>query len=188
VLGLEPDHVVVATGSRSPAPPPGTLSATEVLAGPATVGHRVLVWSAGGHPWELDEVAEQLVARDHEVVVAVAAGGLAGRGTDYGLAARLAAGRVEVRTWAAPTGEWSRGPAGIEVTFRHPVTGDTWTEAGFDDLVVATNRQADDGLARALAGQVAVQVVGDALAPRTVRDAVWEARAAARRVGTDEVR
>jgi hypothetical protein len=52
-----------------------------------------------------------------------------------------------------------------------------------DTVVIALGGRSDDALARALAGHgVDVQVVGDALAPRTIHDAILTATRAARRI------
>jgi hypothetical protein len=181
VLGLEPDAVIVATGSI-PAPPAGlecAVNAVSVLDGSAAVGRRVVVCHDGGHPWEFDAVLEHLVAHGHEVVAVVAAPVLMGRGTDAGLLYRLARARVRVESSSAVV---TFGQGCLEL--REVLTGVTRTEEGFDSLVVATTRVASTSLAAALRGRVAdLLVVGDSLAPRSVRDAVSEGRAAGRRIG-----
>ena len=70
VAALDPDHVIVATGSRPVIPSiPGLddpLDAEQVLTGDRVAGHRVLVLGGGLVGIEM---AEQLGQADHEVVV-----------------------------------------------------------------------------------------------------------------------
>ena len=183
VLDLDPDAVIVATGSK-PQPSadgvsPYATSALALLEGRAGVGRRVLVCHDGGHPWEFDVVLEVLAGKDHDVVAVVPSAALVPRGTDAGLFPRLARAGVQVLTSCSLV-DFSDGRAEL----RNVLTGDRRTEAGFDSLVVALTRQAQRGLVRALRLQVDhVQAVGDGLAPRSVRDAMWEGRAAGRRIG-----
>jgi 2,4-dienoyl-CoA reductase (NADPH2) len=181
ILALEPDAVIVATGSQSPfasVTVAGAASAIDVLKGSATVGKRVIIAQDGGHPWEFDAVVEHLAAGDHEVVVAVGGPALSGRGGDAGLGYRLARAGVQVLPFSVIVGF-----AGGEVELRDPLTGATRREGPFDDLVMATTRQASSELVAALRSEIGqVEAVGDSLAPRAIRDAINEGRAAARRI------
>jgi len=181
VLALGPDAVIVATGSV-PGPVDralGALSALDVLDGTARPGRSVLVAHDGGHPWEFDVVLELLAGQDHQVTAVVPGPALGARGTDATLAPRLARAGVTVLATSSVVG-FADGTAEL----RHSFTGQRRAVSGFDSLVVAGTRQARHELAEALDGRgPAVEVVGDALAPRSLRDAVWEARAAARRIG-----
>jgi hypothetical protein len=68
------------------------------------------------------------------------------------------------------------------VRLAHTLTGaERVVEA--DTVVTALGGRSDDGLAAALEGRaVEVHVVGDALAPRTIHDALLTATRAARRL------
>ena len=181
VLALGPDAVIVATGSvTGPAVPTlPALSALDVLDGTIQPGRAVLVAHDGGHPWEFDVVVELLAGRDHQVTAVVPGAALSGRGTDASLLPRLARAGVGVLAASSVVG-FADGTAQL----RHSFTGQQRSVPGFDSLVVARTRQARHELAQALDGRgPTVEVVGDGLAPRSVRDAVWEARAAARRIG-----
>jgi 2,4-dienoyl-CoA reductase (NADPH2) len=180
VLGLEPDAVIVATGSAPPpaSPEDGAARAVDVLSGVAAVGPRVLVGQDGGHPWDFDAVLEYLVDCGHQVVALVPGPVLTGRGTDAGLLPRLVRAGVRVEPSSALVG-FSAGRARL----RDTVTGTGRVEEGFDTYVHATTRLACASLAQALRDRnVRVEAVGDSLAPRAVRDAIAEGRAAARRV------
>jgi 2,4-dienoyl-CoA reductase (NADPH2) len=182
VLGLEPESVIVATGSSPGHPadaPPAAVRAPAVLDGSVQVGPRVLVAHDGGHPWEFDVVLELLVGAGHQVTAAVPGPALAGRGTDFGLFSRLTG--AGLTTWP---GTAVVGFVGGRAELRSTFTGSVHAEGGFDDLVLAGTRRACDDLALGLRPHLdAVSAVGDSLAPRSVRDALWEGRAAARRIG-----
>ena len=133
----------------------------------------------GGHPWEFDAVLELLATTGHEVVVLVPSPALSARGTDVGILRRLAQSSTVVLGSSALVA-FADGEAEV----RNVLTGTLRRELGFDSLVLAFTRQAESSLAGALRPHVSrVEVVGDGLAPRGVRDAVWEGRAAARRIG-----
>ena len=181
VLELEPEAVIVATGSTSPEADGDhqATSAIAVLDGHATVGRRVLVGHDGGHPWEFDAVLEHLVESDHQVVAVVPGPALAGRGTDAGLMVRLVRAGARVEPTSAVVG-FAPGRAEL----RDVLTGTRRVDDGFDSYVLATTRVAAAGLAATLRSEVRqVEAVGDSLAPRSIRDAIAEGRAAARRIG-----
>jgi 2,4-dienoyl-CoA reductase (NADPH2) len=183
VVATEPDSVIVATGSIPGEPAgrigPGALSAVDVLTGKVSPGRRVLVAHDGGHPWEFDVVLELLAGADHEVTAVVPGTALSARGTDASLVVRLSrAGVVTVATSSVV------GFTGGCAELRHSFTGALTSHPGFDSFVLAATRRANHDLADALRARgTTVEVVGDGLAPRSLRDAVWEARAAARRIG-----
>jgi thioredoxin reductase len=179
VLALAPDVVVVATGSAVRASSlPGAAHAVDALAvleGAVDVGHRVLVCQDGGSPWELEVVLEHLARHGHDVTAVVPGPMVTSRGTDVGVGARLVRAGVDVQAWRVVTALSADG-----ASTRHVVTGEVAHLDGFDAVVLAGTRTACDALAGALRGRGPhVVAIGDALAPRQLRDAVHEGRAAA---------
>ena len=180
VVALGPDVVVVATGSA--VLPPSvegavhTVDAFAVLTGAAEVGRRVLVFEDGTRPWELEVVVDQLARDGHEVVVVTTGTGLQPRGTDVSFPGRVAAAGVQVLGSRVVTSVHAGG-----VATRHLQTGERGDEDGFDAVVLAGGRTASSALLEELRGRVPTVVgIGDALAPRMLRDALHEGRAVAR--------
>jgi 2,4-dienoyl-CoA reductase-like NADH-dependent reductase (Old Yellow Enzyme family)/thioredoxin reductase len=171
VLELEPDRVIVATGSRPAGPPveglDDPLTAEQVLEGTREPGRRVLVLGGGlvgielaeymagkGREVEVVEVLED-VARDMETV------------TRKMTLRRLASLPIKLHTNARLTrlddaGAFVRiGDAEGETSLGH-----------FDSVLVAVGQRPYDPLSKSLeAAGVEVTVIGDAVHPGQILDA-----------------
>lgn len=185
LLALRPDVVVVATGSRSGALPGqdgngGVIDLRAVLAGEASAERRVLVVDETGM-WPGFSVAGYLAARGHEVelVTPMLNPGQNIEPTSWRMAyERLLRAGVKFRPLTAVAAVGDR-----QVTVRHVYTGAEDTVAGFDTLVTAMAPQADDALYRALQGNVErLYLVGDAVAPRGIEEAVYDGHKVAREI------
>jgi thioredoxin reductase len=179
VLGLGPDDVVVATGSAPGPVPNGALSAADVLAGLVTPGEHVVVSDDGVHAWEFDVVLEDLARRGHHVTAVTHQATIAAKGTDAGLLGRLLRAGVEVEALSRLV---TLEAGGASIT--HLATGQSKGVGAGDSVVVASGRLARADLVGQLGGKVDhVAGIGDSLAPRDVRDAIHDGRAAGRRIG-----
>jgi 2,4-dienoyl-CoA reductase-like NADH-dependent reductase (Old Yellow Enzyme family)/thioredoxin reductase len=175
VLALQPDLVVVATGSRPlTLPAPGledALSAAEVLTGARDVGQRVLV--VGGGTVGI-EVAEWLAARGREVAVVEV---LAEVARDMETMARVMTMKrlKDLPVTVHAETELLRISDG-EVTVRRPPAGDEQSLGHFDSVVVSVGQKPYDPLSEALRNAgVRVIAVGDAVTPGQVFDATHSA-------------
>jgi 2,4-dienoyl-CoA reductase (NADPH2) len=181
VVRFGPDAVVVATGSVPGPVPNGVLSAADVLTGLVTPGEHVVVSDGGVHAWEFDMVLEHLARRGHHVTAVTHQATIAAKGTDAGLLGRLVRAGVEIEGLSRLV---TQEGGGASIT--HLVTGRSKDVAAYDSVVVASGRLARSDLVGQLGGKVDdVAGIGDSLAPRDVRDAIHEGRAAARRIGSD---
>lgn len=199
----DPDAVVLATGSSSPSFPRGyaglgvhlddvpgwddarVLSAVEVLAeGVETSviesrepGDRVLVLDDGEDHWKGAGTAMHLAARGRTVNFAMTGGDPGGDLTGP-TKSKLHRdlfdldNSVELHPFAVPDCvDWP------DVSLS--VSGDEVTVPDLDSIVVAGFHRANDGLRETCEGYE-THVVGDALAPRTVMEAIHEGERAAR--------
>jgi 2,4-dienoyl-CoA reductase-like NADH-dependent reductase (Old Yellow Enzyme family)/thioredoxin reductase len=196
VRALAPDAVVVATGSqpagdgfqkalpgvaRLPGIERGRVwSAEEVMGRAARPGPRVVVLDEGGN-WRGCGTAWKL-AEDGHAVTLVTPDPMVGKelqrtAADYPLRQRLA--RLGVTfVCESVIGEWTGEGARV----RSLLTGATQLVPA-DDLVMATPNRAEDGLARALAGDgLPVHLIGDAAAPRQAPYAIHDGRRVGRRL------
>ncbi|GIF23678.1 2,4-dienoyl-CoA reductase-like NADH-dependent reductase (Old Yellow Enzyme family) [Actinoplanes tereljensis] len=180
------------TDATDPAVPalaggPPVLELGEVVRRPGSAGATTLVLDELGS-WEAFALAEFLAARGVAVRLVSPLASMAPRITVYsrlGLAERLRAAGVRIFTMHRPT-----HACGDAVTITHTVDGSTQTLAGIDSIVHVRPARARAGLLDQLAesgwsGQV--HLVGDAFAPRTVQEAVYEGRAAGLAIGVPSV-
>jgi hypothetical protein len=193
VRALEPDAVVVATGSRfvregrSPARPqagaiagadqPHVLDPAAVLADPARCGRNVVIADDVGD--QLPLALALLLAEGRAVRVvsrhlfAGAGAGLQQTGDLAWLAPKLEAAGVRIHAQAAIA---AVTPGSVRVV--SVWGGRSWTVVA-DTVILNEPRHAVDGLAAALrTGGIEPVVVGDCLAPREVDDAMYEGAAA----------
>ena len=129
--------------------------------------------------WEFDAVLELLATAGHEVVVLVPSPALSARGTDVGLLHRLAQSNTVV-LGSSTLVAFADGDAEV----RNVLTGTHPPRAGLRLPRAGVHPPGREQFgrcappARALGGHSR-----RGLAPRGVRDAIWEARSAARNVG-----
>ncbi|MBB2946500.1 hypothetical protein FB565_006268 [Actinoplanes lutulentus] len=191
VAGLAPDVVVLATGAAThpddalvlPGGPPA-LELGDVVRQPQSAGATTLVLDELGS-WEAFALAEHLAARGVAVRLVTPLASMAPRITVYsrlGLAERLRAAGIRIFTMHRPSSALDN-----TVTITHTVDGSAQTLTGIDSIVHVRPARARAGLLDELAesgwsGQV--HLAGDAFAPRTVQEAVYEGRAAGLLIGT----
>ena len=183
-LALAPDAVVLAIGSTPYVPQfegSGTIQvihAETVLRTPAAAGAAVLVYDIRSD-WIGLGIAELLAQQGSRVILAV-------NGTHAGENVPLyvrddAVGRlhrlgVELRPYSR-----FYGCNADTVYLRHTASGEPVLIEGIDTVVLCTGRQADGVLYQQLSQALPeVVCIGDALAPRTVEEAIYEGL----RVGT----
>jgi 2,4-dienoyl-CoA reductase-like NADH-dependent reductase (Old Yellow Enzyme family)/thioredoxin reductase len=186
VVGSGFDVVVIATGSRprpEPIPTDGSLTVVapiEAMAAPATyAGHRVVVVDDVAH---FGAYAPAEALHDAGATVSVLTpklhlGSNLDQATMMTTLQRLA-GKGIVLTANSAVVEIADGV----VRVRDTLSGAERDEST-DVVVAAVGNRANNDLARALAGMrgaPAVDVIGDAAAPRTILEAVREGRAAGR--------
>ena len=195
VLDLEPDHVVVATGSapsgrlvgniaKGILHTPGlereeVLNVWQVLEDEAPVGHRVLVVDDGEGSWKAISLALQLDAQGHAVHLSSPlpyVGAKIGPFSQNRLLPRLHASGITLHPFASLTAVTDEGAqlskAGATVLLD---AIDTVILAGWHEPVQQLYHDVK-------AAAVQVQRVGDAIASRTMMEAVHEGERAARRV------
>lgn len=192
VLGERPDAVVVATGAvpRYPELPgvelPGVATVEDVLLGRVAAGARCLVVDGTGRvPAGL--AADFLARRDHAVTVATpyhTVGDNTEPSTKEPLLERLYQGGVTMIPDAVLAGIEREGASGTLRAWLHNEYADRrWAIEGLDTVVLAYGGRAVDHLYRALEGRVPeLSLVGDAMAPRSLHDALLEGTRAARRL------
>lgn len=172
-----PDAVVIATGAAPYVPQldlsegAHVLTAWDVLQG-ASTGKRVVIadWKAD---WIGLGIAEKLAASGAEATLAVNAA-MAGESlqiyTRNHYVGRLHRLGVSIRTHMRLFGADEDA-----VYFQDVLTGEPVIVEGCDTLVTALGHASDDGLAKSLAdAEFDVRLIGDALAPRTAEEAVYE--------------
>lgn len=177
VLDLEPDAVVVATGARPRsvtlelADDARCLDAWQVLEGAALPRGRIVVAD-----WRCDWVglgtALFLADQGHRVTLAVSGYHPGQRIQQYvrdDMLAAAALARVEILPLVRPY-----GADDDTVYFQQVLTGEPVLVEGVAALVLAQGSTSVDHLAGELDGEVAVHLIGDALAPRTVEEAILE--------------
>lgn len=178
VAAKAPDAVILATGARPYLPDLPTdgaipiLTAWQVLRREAKPGARVLIadWRCD---WIGPGLAEMLARDGCRVTLAVNGTHMAEVLPLYvrdELAATLHRLGVEVRPYMR-----LYGTSGDTVYLQHTASGDAIEVEGIDTVVASLGHRPVDDLAQALAGQGAqVHIIGDALAPRTAEEAVYE--------------
>ncbi|WP_434441639.1 NAD(P)-binding protein [Lentzea sp. E54] len=183
VLAESPDAVVVATGAvRRARVVPGwgrALTPEEALAGRDWAGHLVLVLDDEGG-WTTSSVAETVARAGARVHVVTSAGTALWAVSEY---SRMTA--VE-RLRSLGVSLWTSADADVRagvVTITSTLTGVATEVAGVRDVVAIDPPDALDDLSGALAeAGVPVHVVGDAVAPRSLLEAVAEGHAVGRTI------
>jgi len=175
---IDPDLVVVATGGRPYVPPleimgsPCLLDAWQVIEG-ATPDRGHVVVADWRSDWIGPGVARLLAARGMRVTLAVnapAPGSLLQQYVRDALVRALVREGVEVLPWGRPVGVYDDS-----VYLQHVLTGEPVVLDGTTGLVTACGHVPESALLDELrtTGRPVVGV-GDALAPRTVEEAVLE--------------
>jgi 2,4-dienoyl-CoA reductase-like NADH-dependent reductase (Old Yellow Enzyme family) len=199
VLGEAPDAVIVATGAvpRRPELPgvdlPGVVTVEDVLLNPVSAGPRCLVIDGTGRlPAGL---AADLLARQGKAVTVVTPYHTVCDATEPStkepLLERLYQGNVTLVPDAAPVaieaapgpGKADERPGALAVQLHNEYADRRWTIGRLDTVVLSYGGRAVDELYRALRGQVPeLWLVGDAMAPRSLHDALLEGTRAARQL------
>lgn len=170
LAGCGAEEIIVATGSDPIRPPipgidgPAVVTAEEVLLDKVTVGEDVVIIGAGSVGVE---TAEFLVARGKNVTVIEIADDILAD-----MAPTLRA-PLEARIKQTPT-RFELGQKVLEIREREVVT-DQATIGPCDTVVICVGYQPDNALAQALdAAGIKHTLIGDAVKPRKINDAVTE--------------
>ncbi len=185
------DQVVIATGAVPVAPAiPGVdrvATAQEALEQPDGLGHRIVLVDEDG-AWEGAGLAEHLARQGREVHIVSPIAGLAWNVTAYSrtaLVSRLGEAQVRVRPLRRII-EMRDGSLTLEDTVSR-------ARESIEDVSAVVHvgpKRAEDTLAVELfeLGYPShVQLVGDAWAPRTALEAVYEGRLAGLQIGVDDL-
>lgn len=176
VLADPPEVVVLATGAchtaREVAGWGRALTAAEVLRGQAWTGRTVLVLD-DDNGWSAASVAETLARGGAAVHLVTAAGTALWAVTEYSRMTAVERLRdLGVQLWTSAAAALSDGTATITSTLVDAVTA----VPGVTDVVALDPPRARDDLAAPLAeAGLPVHVIGDAVAPRTLLEAMTEA-------------
>jgi 2,4-dienoyl-CoA reductase-like NADH-dependent reductase (Old Yellow Enzyme family)/thioredoxin reductase len=178
------DHVIVATGSHpEPSPIAGVhdvITIVEAATRPERLGAHVAIKDLDGG-WPAAALAEHLAALGKHVSIVTPLSGLSPAVTIYSrlaLTRRLGDLHVDVR----PLRRVVRGEGNVLI-LADVITGTEEPLHGVTDVVSAGELVADSKLADSLNAEGAsVEIVGDAYAPRTTLDAIFEGYRAGRRV------
>jgi pyruvate/2-oxoglutarate dehydrogenase complex dihydrolipoamide dehydrogenase (E3) component len=191
VLADRPDAVIVATGAvpRRPELPgvdlPGVATVEDVLSGAVTAGSRCLVVDGTGRV-QAGLAADFLARAGREVTVVTPYHTVCDNvegSTKEPLYERLYRGGVTLSPDTTLTEIGTDGARQLRAHCLNEYSGRTWTLDGLDTVVLSYGGRAVDGLYRALQGRVAeIHLVGDAMAPRLLHDAILEGTRAGRRV------
>ncbi len=186
VLAEEPDAVILATGSRvrelaAPAMTPLLdVDALLELGVPSGTSHALILDDEGG--FSAPTAAEALVAADCTVEIATthtSVGALIDPTQQPFVLRRLVLAGVVL----SPNLTWVPAGTAAGVTLQHIYTEEVEQRTDADLVVIAGRRQSETSLRDALRAEapaLPVTLVGDAMAPRTLLDAVAEgARAGA---------
>jgi 2,4-dienoyl-CoA reductase-like NADH-dependent reductase (Old Yellow Enzyme family)/thioredoxin reductase len=186
---LDADAVVVATGAR---PLPAELAGAaqvwtvpEALAAPAELGHEVAIWDRDGS-WAGAGLAQHLAMLGKRVSLVSAAPGVAWSVTVYSrlaLIPRLTRLGVRICTLERP----ERLEEDALLT-RHVLNGDERVIAA-SSVVATGGLVADDALYRRLEASAfdgELHLVGDAFAPRTALEAIFDGKVAGAAIGLAE--
>lgn len=206
---LQPDAVVVATGSRpylpgrahpdGESPPiamdgslpasmgglipgldqPNVFTTDDVLTGQAQIGSRVLVLDRNGH-WESCGTAEFLLERGHEVDF-VTPFASAGVDLEPGNAVLFMQRVRRQGLRVTPHTDLAR-IAGRTLTLVDVFTGEERTMEGIDTIVLAIGRRSNDRLFLELEGRLPVYRIGDCAAPRFLQHATVDGDTIGRQV------
>jgi hypothetical protein len=172
-----PDAVILATGSRPHLPPfegeaAHLVHAADILAGKARSGARAVVYDWHGD-WVGSGIAEKLASEGVHVRLAVNAHCAAANIQTYirfETVARLHKLGVEVHPWLR-----LYGGDGRTAYFIHTPSREAVVMEDVDTIVLNTPNRQDDGLLAAVQFLgLEYHLIGDALAPRTAEEAVYE--------------
>lgn len=197
IAALQPDGVIVATGSRpdrsgySDINPlvaevpgidaPNVFTALDVLASPERLGQRVLLLDEEGNRYSAG-IAEFLVERGHEVHVLTRWNALfhkLAQTLDQPVVYSNLFGRGLTSTLNA----WVSRVRGDAVDIFNLYSGEESTLGGFDSLVLTVRHLPEDGLYHQLKQQLPnVQRVGDCVSPRKTDHAIFEGFLAGREI------
>jgi NADPH-dependent 2,4-dienoyl-CoA reductase/sulfur reductase-like enzyme len=178
ILGLEPDHVIVATGSRPIIPRieglTDPLTAEEVLTGAREPGARVLILGGGLVGIEM---AEQLGLAGHEVTVVEL---LADVARDMeAITRKMTLGRLQALPVTILTTTRLVRVVDGEAFVCGPDAPEERSLGRFDSVLVAVGHSPHDALSEKLLRRgVSATVVGDASEPRQIFDATRAGRQA----------
>jgi dimethylamine/trimethylamine dehydrogenase len=183
VASYEFDHVAVATGSRWRADGVGrwhtrpvaldpsleTLTPDDLMAGRRPAGEHVAVFD--DDHYYMGGVLAELLAREGRRVTLVTPASRASEWTDH----TMEQPRIQARLLELATSVISSSGGALQLVCAY--TGRE-RELACDALVPVTARLPEDGLVGALEaiGVTSVRAVGDALAPGTIAQAVWDGR------------
>ena len=186
VLAEQPEAVIVATGARRGDFGPGpsgdlpVLTPREVVPEPERAGKRALLLDEDGY-YQALETAELLAHRGAKVWIVTRFFEV---GREVPPASRITALRAldQLEVELAPNA-WLARVEGREAVLTNIYSGREWSIGEVDSLVHVGGMRGDDDLYRALKGRVAsLHVVGDALMPRRIADAVREGHLAGRAI------
>jgi NADPH-dependent 2,4-dienoyl-CoA reductase/sulfur reductase-like enzyme len=191
ILADAPDAVIVATGAEPRRPElagvdlPGVATVEDVLLRRVPAGPRCLVVDATGRVQA--GLAADLLAREGRAVTVITPYHTVCDNTEPStkepLYERLYQGGVTLVPDTMLAGIEADGGGRLRVRCQSEYSGRAWTIDGLDTVVLAYGGRAVDGLYRELEGRVAERhLVGDAMAPRLLHDALLEGTRAGRRV------
>jgi 2,4-dienoyl-CoA reductase-like NADH-dependent reductase (Old Yellow Enzyme family) len=182
-----PDAIIVATGARTILPPLegeaaiAIVASDEVVSDRVQVGDRVLIydWLAD---WTGVGIAEKLAAQGHEVTLAVngicAAAAIQNYVRDAAIARLF---KLQVKTLPFMR---LYGVDGSSAYFIHTAAQESVIIENVDTIVTVYPGVPETSLAAAAKPLCAnVQVIGDAMSPRTAEEAVYEGLVAAMNLG-----
>jgi pyruvate/2-oxoglutarate dehydrogenase complex dihydrolipoamide dehydrogenase (E3) component len=191
ILADRPDAVVVATGAVPRRPDvtgvdlPGVVTVEDILSGAAVAGPRVVVVDGTGRI-QAGLAADFLALEGRDVTVLTAYHTVCDNtegSTKEPLFERLYQRDVAMVVDTALVGLEPDGAGRLRVLAANEYSGRPLRLDGVDTVVLAYGAQAVDGLAHALRGRVPeLALVGDAMAPRLLHDALLEGTRAARRL------
>ncbi|MCY0897132.1 MAG: FAD-dependent oxidoreductase [Alicyclobacillaceae bacterium] len=185
ILALQPEAVIIATGSTARrlhlpgADAPFVFTARDVLEGGEDIGHKVLFIDEHHHQEGLS-TAEYLAQREHEVTV-ISRLWIVGEEIDGTLRPDLYARLDNLGVVIHPNVLAKQVEADGSVLVENYHSHREWTMGPYDAIVVAAKGVANDGLWKKLKGRVPeLHLIGDAVAPRGLHDALLEGTRVAR--------